>query len=263
VTGGASRSPSTRFRGWSFRSSWNAFTGAKLENGIWDHRRSNGKTPVQDSSAAPESNPAAANPCTRRKRPCERRLGKDLSNGDGIWSRTADIATIRVVYGSAGLSAPYPQVRNLIICLRDGTTPARPVRPNGGGPDRSEFTLDPATGNTFRPFDNDGADGYTPRRPQTYPPDTRLQCGPFRRHYSFSKRAVPYVERPSPTLTPLCSTRFRHHATGWTDVFGINFNNPLLVAGIGDTLCPPNGLGAGLIRPRLQRARSASRTARR
>jgi outer membrane receptor protein involved in Fe transport len=222
-----------------------AFTGAKLETEYGINQASNGNTAVQDIERSAGINPRSGTLYDGRSVDVSAVFGKDLFDGDGHVVAYGGYRHNQGVYGSSRDfgACTLQESGNSYQCLLDGTTPAGQFVPNGGtGP---SFTLDPATGNTFRPFDT-ARDGYNPAPFQTLTrPDTRFNAGIFG-HYSFSKRADAYVEATfSDDHTSVLYENSGTTPTGsGLNVFGINCNNPLLSPGEVNTLCTQNGLGA-------------------
>jgi outer membrane receptor protein involved in Fe transport len=222
-----------------------AFTGAKLETEYGINQASNGNTAVQDIERSAGINPRSGTLYDGRSVDVSAVFGKDLFGGDGHVVAYGGYRHNQGVYGSSRDfgACTLQESGNSYQCLLDGTTPAGQFVPNGGtGP---SFTLDPATGNTFRPFDT-ARDGYNPAPFQTLTrPDTRFNAGIFG-HYSFSKRADAYVEATfSDDHTSVLYENSGTTPTGsGLNVFGINCNNPLLSPGEVNTLCTQNGLGA-------------------
>ena len=222
-----------------------AFTGAKLETEYGINQASNGNMAVQDIERSAGINPRSGTLYDGRSVDVSAVFGKDLFDGDGHVVAYGGYRHNQGVYGSSRDfgACTLQESGNSYQCLLDGTTPAGQFVPNGGtGP---SFTLDPATGNTFRPFDT-ARDGYNPAPFQTLTrPDTRFNAGIFG-HYSFSKRADAYVEATfSDDHTSVLYENSGTTPTGsGLNVFGINCNNPLLSPGEVNTLCTQNGLGA-------------------
>jgi iron complex outermembrane receptor protein len=222
-----------------------AFTGAKLETEYGINQASNGNTAVQDIERSAGINPRSGTLYDGRSVDVSAVFGKDLFDGDGHVVAYGGYRHNQGVYGSSRDfgACTLQESGNSYQCLLDGTTPAGQFVPNGGtGP---SFTLDPATGNTFRPFDT-ARDGYNPAPFQTLTrPDTRFNAGIFG-HYSFSKRADAYLEATfSDDHTSVLYENSGTTPTGsGLNVFGINCNNPLLSPGEVNTLCTQNGLGA-------------------
>jgi iron complex outermembrane recepter protein len=222
-----------------------AFTGAKLETEYGINQASNGNTAVQDIERSAGINPRSGTLYDGRSVDVSAVFGKDLFGGDGHVVAYGGYRHNQGVYGSSRDfgACTLQESGNSYQCLLDGTTPAGQFVPNGGtGP---SFTLDPATGNTFRPFDT-ARDGYNPAPFQTLTrPDTRFNAGIFG-HYAFSKRADAYVEATfSDDHTSVLYENSGTTPTGsGLNVFGINCNNPLLSPGEVNTLCTQNGLGA-------------------
>ena len=222
-----------------------AFTGAKLETEYGINQASNGNTAVQDIERSAGINPRSGTLYDGRSVDVSAVFGKDLFDGDGHVVAYGGYRHNQGVYGSSRDfgACTLQESGNSYQCLLDGTTPAGQFVPNGGtGP---SFTLDPATGNTFRPFDT-ARDGYNPAPFQTLTrPDTRFNAGVFG-HYTFSKGADAYVEATfSDDHTSVLYENSGTTPTGsGLNVFGINCNNPLLSPGEVNTLCTQNGLGA-------------------
>ena len=120
-------------------------------------------------------------------------------------------------------------------CIRDdNSSPAQFQLSNG-----QNVTLDPATGNTLRPFDinRDGFNNAPYADLQR--PDKRYDAGFFAR-YQFSHAFEAYSEFQ---FTDDRTTAQYDPASTALNTFGVNCGNPLLSADEVNTFCTQNGLG--------------------
>jgi iron complex outermembrane recepter protein len=220
------------------------YTGAKLETEYGINQTSNSNTGIQNIERSAGLNPRSGTLYDGRNADVTGVFGTDLFGGDGHIVAYGGYRHNQGVYGSSRdfSGCTLQETGSSYQCLLDGTTPAGQFVPNGGtGP---SLTLDPATGNTFRPFDT-ARDGYNPAPFQTLArPDTRFNAGLFG-HYTISKRAEAYVEGTfSDDHTSVLYEDAGTTPTGsGLNVFGVNCNNPLLSAGEVSALCTQNGLG--------------------
>jgi iron complex outermembrane receptor protein len=221
------------------------FTGAKLETEYGLNRASNDATDIQNIERMSGINPPTRSLYDGRNVDVTGVFGKDLFGGDAHIVGYAGYRHSQGVYGSSrDLSAcTLQETGPSYQCLLDGSTPQGQFVPNGGtGP---SLTLDPATGNTFRPFDI-ARDGYNAAPFQTLArPDTRYNAGVFG-HYSFSKSADAYLEGTfsDDRTSILYDNAGTTPTNSGLNTFDINCNNPLLSAGEVNALCTQYGLGA-------------------
>jgi iron complex outermembrane recepter protein len=221
------------------------FTGAKLETEYGLNRASNDNTAIQNIMRSSGINPRSGGLYDGRDADVTGVFGTDLFGGDGHIVGYAGYRHTQGVYGSSRdfSGCTLQETGSSYQCLLDGTTAAGQFVPNGGsGP---SLTLDPATGNTFRPFDT-ARDGFNPAPYQTLArPDTRYNAG-FFGHYTISKRVEAYVEGSfSDDHTSILYEDAGTTPTGsGLNTFGVNCNNPLLSPGEVNSLCTQYGLGA-------------------
>jgi iron complex outermembrane recepter protein len=220
------------------------FTGAKLETEYGINRASNGSTDLQNIERMSGINPRTGTVYDGRNADITGVFGTDLFGGDAHIVGYAGYRHSQGIYGSSRdfSGCTLQETGPSYQCLLDGTTPGGQFVPNGGaGPN---LTLDPATGNTFRPFDA-SRDGYNPAPFQTLArPDTRYNAGIFG-HYSFSKSAEAYVEGTfsDDRTSVLYENAGTTPTSSGLNTFGVNCNNPLLSAGEVNALCTQYGLG--------------------
>lgn len=120
-------------------------------------------------------------------------------------------------------------------CIRDDNSSPAQFQLSSG----QNVTLDPATGNTFRPFDI-ARDGFnTALYAYLQRPDKRFDAGYFAR-YQLNKMVQIYSEFQ---FTDDRTTAQYDPASTALNTFGINCNNPLLSADQVDTICTQAGLG--------------------
>jgi iron complex outermembrane receptor protein len=221
------------------------FTGAKLETEYGLNRASNDATDIQNIERMSGINPPTRSLYDGRNVDVTGVFGKDLFGGDAHIVGYAGYRHSQGVYGSSRdlTACTLQETGPSYQCLLDGTTPQGQFVPNGGnGP---SLTLDPATRNTFRPFDT-ARDGYNAAPFQTLArPDTRYNAGVFG-HYSFSKSADAYLEGTfsDDRTSILYDNAGTTPTNSGLNTFGINCNNPLLSAGEVNALCTQYGLGA-------------------
>ena len=221
------------------------YTGAKLETEYGLNRASNDNGPIQSILRGSGITARSGSLYDGRNVDVTGVFGKDLFGGDGHIVAYAGYRHSQGIYGTSRdfTGCTLQETGSSYSCLLDGSTPAGQFVPNGGaGP---SLTIDPATGNTFRPFDT-ARDGFNPAAYQTLArPDRRYSAGLFGR-YTFNKNAEGYVEA---TFSD-DHTSTLYDASGTTptgsglSTFGINCNNPLLSPGEVDALCTQYGLGA-------------------
>jgi iron complex outermembrane receptor protein len=221
------------------------FTGAKFDIEDSLNRGSNNRSDLQAIARASGVNPRTGTVYDGRTLDMSGVFGTDLFGEDGHvtayagYRRTSGVLASSRDFSACTLQETGPSYQ----CLLDGTTPDGQFVPNAGaGP---SLTLDRATGNTFRAFDN-AADSYNPAPFQTLQrPDRRYNAGVFAR-YNFSQRAQSYLEAQFSDDR----TTVQYEPSGTTptgaglNVFNINCNNPLLSANQVDALCTQSGLGA-------------------
>jgi outer membrane receptor protein involved in Fe transport len=220
------------------------FTGAKLETEYGLNRASNDNTGIQNIARSSGINPRSGSLYDGRNVDLTGVYGTDVFGGSGHIVGYAGYRHSQGVFGSSRdfSACSLQETANSYQCLLDGTTAGGQFVANGGaGP---SLTLDPATGNTFRPFDS-ARDGYNAAPFQTLArPDTRYNAGFFGR-YTFSEKAEGYVEG---TFSD-DHTNVLYEPVGTTptnsglNTFGVNCNNPLLSAGQVNDLCTQYGLG--------------------
>jgi iron complex outermembrane receptor protein len=221
------------------------FTGAKLETEYGLNRTSNDNTAIQNIMRSSGISPRSGALYDGRNADVTGVFGTDLFGGDGHIVGYAGYRHTQGVYGSSRDfgACTLQEAGSSYQCLPDGTTAAGQFVPNAGtGP---SLTLDPATGNTFRPFDT-ARDGYNAAPFQTLArPDTRYNAG-FFGHYTLSKRVEAYAEGSFSDD----HTSILYEDAGTTptnsglNTFGVNCNNPLLSPGEVNSLCTQYGLGA-------------------
>jgi iron complex outermembrane recepter protein len=221
------------------------FTGAKLETEYGANRASNDNTAIQNIARGAGINPRSSALYDGRNVDLAGVFGTDLLGGDGHIVAYAGYRHNQGIFGSSRDfgACTLQETGNSYQCLLDGTTPAGQFVPNGGA--GTGLTLDPATGNTFRPFDT-ARDGYNPAPFQTLArPDTRYNAG-FFGHYTVSKRVEAYVEGTfsDDHTSVLYENAGTTPTSSGLNVFGVNCNNPLLSAGEVNSLCTQYGLGA-------------------
>jgi iron complex outermembrane receptor protein len=221
------------------------FTGAKLETEYGVNRASNDNTAIQNIARSAGINPRSSALYDGRNVDLTGVFGTDLLGGDGHIVAYAGYRHNQGIFGSSRDfgACTLQETGNSYQCLLDGTTPAGQFVPNGGA--GTGLTLDPATGNTFRPFDT-ARDGYNPAPFQTLArPDTRYNAG-FFGHYTVSKRAEAYVEGTfsDDHTSVLYENAGTTPTSSGLNVFGVNCNNPLLSSGEVNSLCTQYGLGA-------------------
>jgi iron complex outermembrane recepter protein len=221
------------------------FTGAKLETEYGLNRASNDNTALQNIMRSSGINPRSGALYDGRNADVTGVFGTDLFGGDAHIVGYAGYRHTQGVYGSSRdfSACTLQETGSSYQCLLDGTTAGGQFVPNGGsGP---SLTLDPATGNSFRPFDT-ARDGFNPAPYQTLArPDTRYNAG-FFGHYTISKRVEAYVEGSfSDDHTSILYEDAGTTPTGsGLNTFGVNCNNPLLSASEVNSLCTQYGLGA-------------------
>jgi iron complex outermembrane receptor protein len=221
------------------------FTGAKFEIEDSLNRGSNNRSDLQAIARASGVSPRTGTVYDGRTLDMSGVFGTDLFGADGHITAYAGYRhTAGVLASSRDFSAcTLQEAGSSYQCLLDGTTGDGQFAPGGGaGP---ALTLDRATGNTFRAFDN-AADSYNPAPFQTLQrPDTRYNAGVFAR-YNFSTRAQSYLEAQFSDD----HTTVQYEPSGTTptgaglNLFDVNCNNPLLSANQVDALCTQYGLGA-------------------
>jgi iron complex outermembrane receptor protein len=220
------------------------FTGAKLETEYGLNRTGNDNTGIQNIVRSSGINPRSGSLYDGRNADLTGVYGTDLFAGSGHIVAYAGYRHSQGVFGSSRdfSACTLQETANSYQCLLDGTTPAGQFVPNAGaGP---SLTLDPATGNTFRPFDA-ARDSYNAAPYQTLArPDTRYNAG-FFGHYALSEKVQGYVEgtfsddHTSVLYEPAGTTP----TSSGLNTFGVNCNNPLLSAGQVNYLCTQYGLG--------------------
>ncbi|MEA3149807.1 MAG: iron complex outerrane recepter protein, partial [Gammaproteobacteria bacterium] len=221
------------------------YSGAKLETEYGLNRASNDDTGIQNIARSSGVNPRSGALYDGRNLDVTGVFGRDLFGGDAHIVAYAGYRHSQGVFGSSRdfSACTLQETGSSYQCLLDGTTPTGQFVPNGGG--GPALTLDPTTGNTFRPFDGT-RDAYNAAPFQTLArPDSRYNAG-FFGHYTFGAHAAAYVEGTfSDDHTSVLYENAGTTPTGsGLNTFGINCNNPLLSPGEVNSLCTQYGLGA-------------------
>jgi iron complex outermembrane receptor protein len=219
------------------------YTGAKLETEYGLNRAGNDNVALQNIMRSSGISPRSSSLYDGRNLDLTGVYGTDLFGGSGHVVGYAGYRHSQGVYGSSRdfSACTLQETGSSYSCLLDGTTTGGQFAANNGaGP---SLTLDPATGNTFRPFDL-ARDGFNPAPYQTLArPDARYTAGFFGR-YTFNEKASAYVEGTFADD----HTSVLYEAAGTTptgsglNTFNVNCNNPLLSASQVTDLCTSAGL---------------------